>query len=141
MNRLVKGAMLLTLCVGTFAGCATVDKKAIVQNKSVDNAASGRGVVFLTMDGNEWNDPHRRKPLPLSSFNTMSRKKLIIPQKITLVKVKTDKGVTAGNFVMPVYSGDLIISGLKKALIAAGYTVILVRKLPAKAKIGRGVVG
>ena len=78
------------------------------------------------------NWPHRGKYSPENT----PKKRLAIPQKITIVRVVDDKGVSTGKYVLPVYAGDLIIASLKRQLSDAGFTVKVVSRLPDKAQKG-----
>lgn len=139
MNSLMMKAVLLVLCAGTFAGCTIGNQRTTLQRQPIVKKAGSGGVVFLTMNGNRWNEfqaikyfPHKGK----SSPEMTPRKRTVIPQKINIVKVKNDRGITTGKYVMPVFSGDLILDGLKRELTAAGYQVVVVRKLPKNASKG-----
>lgn len=139
MNRLMMKAMLLVVCAGTFAGCTIRNHRTSLQHQPVAKKAGRSGVVYLTMNGNRWNEiqdmrssPHRGKYSPEKT----PRKRTVVPRKINVVKVKNDGGITTGKYVMPVSSGDLILGGLKRELTTAGYKVIVVRKLPKYAEKG-----
>ena len=54
----------------------------------------------------------------------------------TYYRQSNDEGITVIRSVLQVYSGDLIISGLRNGLTAAGHTVITVWKLQDKAESG-----
>lgn len=136
MNRLIMGVILLAWC----AGCATTGRNASLRYKQVVHAAGGSGVVFLTMNGSPWKDPQTKRPSRLmrrlEQVSFRPRKKTINPPKITVVNVKSGYGITIAKRVIPVYSGDLLVDALKQELTAAGYTVLLVEKLPKNAGTG-----
>ena len=140
MNKLIMGAMLLTWCAGTLAGCATTGKKTSLQVKPLTATAASRGIVYLALSSDKFTSPD---DTGMSLYDQKSHYLKTVPAKaveaqprITLVNVNDDEGQTVGRLVMPTYSGDLIISGLRKGLTAAGYTVIPVRKLPGIAENG-----
>ena len=140
MNQLILGAMLLTWCTGTLAGCATTEKKASLQVKQISTTAVSNKIIYLTMSNNNWNGQGDAKKSLYDQKSYLSStgpaKKTVAPQMISLVNVNDDEGETVGTSILPVYSGDLIISSLRKGLTASGYTVISVRRLPVKAERG-----
>lgn len=127
-------AMVLTLvaggpCCGSTPPPCAESAKTPQQKRAVKGAGKGE-LLYVTLSGNHWsgwakNSPHRGKFLP-------DNKAPLMPRKISMVKVVNDKGIVSGRHVLPVYSGDLVVAGLMKKLGEAGYTVQVVRKLPAK---------
>ncbi len=133
-------AVVLAGCTGMFAGCATTGRNASLRYKPVVAAGGGSGVVFLSLNGSPWRDPQERRPSRLmrrlEQVSFRPRKKTAVPPMITVVNVKSGYGRTIAKRVMPVYSGDLLVDALKQELSAAGYTVLLVEKLPKNAGTG-----
>ena len=140
MNQLIKGAVLLTWCAGTLTGCATTEKKAALQVMPITAKAASSGIVYLTISGDKstasGNTGMSLYAQKSHLLRTVPPKTVEAQPRITLVDVNNDEGKTVGTLVMPIYSGDLIVSRLRKGLVAAGYTVILVRKLPERAENG-----
>lgn len=145
MKRLSMGVILLAWCAGTIAGCATPGRNASLRYKQVVHAAGGSGVVFLSMNGSPWKDNRERRPSRLmrrlEQVSFRPRKKAAILPKITVVNVKSGYGKTIAKRVIPVYSGDILVNALKQELSAAGYTVLLVEKLPKNAGTGIDISG
>lgn len=132
--------VLLALCAGVIAGCATSPKASLQDKPGLKTSGVSR-VVFLTLNGNQWNDPggvkariHRGKGPHLRKS---TEKEMDIPLKISVGEVKDSRGQTVGDFVIPVYSGDLLVDALQEKLMAAGYSVRLGLQLPRNA--GRGI--
>jgi len=142
MTRFIINAALLTWCAVTFAGCASLPQKEPLQHRAAGNETGRSGVVYLALKGNDWSDSPGMKPLPLSknlsSLKVLPRKKVIIPQKISIVEVEAGHRIAVAKVVMPVYSGDLLIDALRQELTTAGFTVRLVRELPGT--VGSGIV-
>lgn len=145
--RLARRLFLVVICHLAMCGFSwgaspelcTEAAKAPPQHQSAVKPPPSSEVVFLTLSGNHWdewsrmkNSRHRGKYSPENT----PRKRLAIPQKISIVRVVNDKGLSTGKYVMPVYAGDLIIDSLKRQLSEAGYTVKVVPKLPANAQKG-----
>jgi hypothetical protein len=140
MNQLIMGAMLLTWCAGTLAGCATTEKKTYSQDRPITTTVANNRIIYLTTsndNGNGAGDIKRSLYAQKSQLrSTEPPRTTESMERITLVEVTDGDGKKVCTSVMPVYSGDLLVSDLRKGLTAAGYTVIPVRKLPEKAEKG-----
>lgn len=139
MRRILSKAVLLTLCVGALAGCATPERKGAPERQPVQKQPGNGAVVFLAMSGNGWNErqdlenaPHRGKFSP----KKVPRHRVVAPRKIEMVQVLDARGKATGSYVMPVSAGELILEGVRRELEAAGYAPVLVRKLPERAAMG-----
>jgi hypothetical protein len=63
MNQLIMGAMLLTWCAGTLAGCATIEKRASFQVKPITTTAASSENIYLTISNDNWNASDYAKTL------------------------------------------------------------------------------
>ena len=132
-----RAALLLWFSV-IIVGCTTMSEKSALADKPVTKAPGSVGEIFLSLDGNQWQDPQETRPARYTSrarpFPVRQMKK-VTPQQMTLVKVKNDSGKTLGRYMLPVYSGEIIFDSLFQGLSAAGYTVRVVKQLPKNATI------
>jgi hypothetical protein len=140
MNHLIIGTVLLTWCASALAGCATTGKNVSLQVEPITTQVASSKTIYLTINSdNEEGSNYTKRSLSAQKSHvlpTAPQKILAALPRITLVNVNNDEGETVGISVMPAYSGDLIVIGLRKGLTAAGYTVISVRKQPDKAARG-----
>lgn len=139
MRRILSKALLLTLCVGALAGCATPERKRAPERQPVQKQSGNGAVVHLAMSGNGWNErqelensPHRGKFSPKRAL----RHRVVVPRKVEMVQVLDARGNATGSYVMPVSAGELILEGIGRELAAAGYEPVLVRKLPERGAMG-----
>lgn len=134
MKHLMVGAIVLICCPGFLAGCATTVQQTSLAGKPDAAAAGAAKVLYLSVNGREWDESpetaHSRLSLRSPPMRVVHKRERATTQKITIVNVKNDAGRTIAKRVIPVYAGDILIDALKHELIAAGYTVRSVQQLP-----------
>ena len=140
MRRFLGKAVLLALCVGTLAGCATPERKKAPELQPVQKQSGKGAVVLLALSGNGWNEqqelknaPHRGK---FSPRKTPRKRGVVLPRMVETVQVLDARGNATGSYLLPVSAGELLMEGIRRELAAAGYRPVLVRKLPERAASG-----
>lgn len=127
--------VILVACFSNFmAGCATTDR----QPGPPLQGATAAEVVYLTLKGNEWYQLQPVRPSRLVRSITPVRyravMKPVMPQKITVAKVRYNQGPAAAKYVIPAFSGDILMERLREGLTAAGYQVVQMERMPWNVK-------